>query len=150
MGSEMCIRDRINVIPPEAALELDCRILPDQDEAAFIEQIRTVVNDPKIQIEKIMSLTPAVSAANGELYELLERLVEERYDNGKLIPGVSTGFTDSHFFRARGIRSYGLGLYQVPKADARGVHGNNERLGIENLKRATATLIELVTRFTAR
>ena len=141
---------KINVIPPEAVLELDCRMLPDQDEAAFVEQIRTIVNDANIRIEKVMSLSPAVSPASGELYELIEQLVGERYTNAKVIPSVSTGFTDSHFFRALGIRSYGLGLYQVPRSDARGVHGNNERIGVKNLQQATQTLTELVQRFTTR
>ena len=141
---------KINVIPPDAVLELDCRMLPDQDEASFIAEIKTIVNDPNVKIEKIMSLAPAVSPAGGDLYELIEELAAERYENGKVIPTVSTGFTDSHFFRAMGIKSYGLGLYQVPKSDARGIHGNNERLGADNLRRATETMIELVQRFTAR
>ncbi len=141
---------KINVIPPQAVLELDCRMLPDQDEAAFVEQIRTIVNDPNIEIHKIMSLKPAISPTKGALWDAINALVTQRYDNAKVIPSVSTGFTDSQFFRAMGIDSYGLGLFVVPRADIRGVHGNNERLGVENLKQATASMIELLAQFTRR
>ena len=141
---------KINVIPPQAVLELDCRMLPDQDEAEFVDTNRTIVNDPNIRIEKIMSLQPAVSPASGALFELIADVVDDRFTNARVIPSVSTGFTDSHFFRAMDIRSYGLGLFLIPPGDARGVHGNNERLGVDNLKRATAAMIELVERFAAR
>jgi len=141
---------KINVIPPQAVLELDCRMLPDQDEAEFIAQIEAIVNDPNIEISKIMSLSPAVSPASGELWSHIEKLAKRRYKNAKLIPSVSTGFTDSQFFRRMGIVSYGLGFFLVPPDDFRGVHGNDERLGVDSLKQGTEALIELLTEFTAR
>ena len=141
---------KINVIPPQAALELDCRMLPDQDEAEFIAQIKTIVNDPNIEVTKIMSLNPAVSPASGELWSTIKRVAEGRYKSAKVLPSVSTGFTDSQFFRQMGIVSYGLGFFVVPQADFRGVHGNDERLGVENLKQGTEAMIELLTDFVVR
>jgi acetylornithine deacetylase/succinyl-diaminopimelate desuccinylase-like protein len=139
---------KINVIPPQAALELDCRVLPDQDEAEFLAQIEAIVNDPQIKISTIMSFSPAVSPASGELWSHIEKLATRRYKNARVIPSVSTGFTDSHFFRDMGIASYGLGFFVVPRSDARGVHGNDERLGVENLKQGTAAMLELLQEFT--
>lgn len=139
---------KINVIPPQAALELDCRVLPDQDEAEFLAEIESIVNDPQIKIEKIMSFSPAVSPAKGELWQHIEKLANRRYKNARVIPSVSTGFTDSHFFRDLGITSYGLGFFVVPPGDVRGVHGNDERLGVENLKQGTAAMLELLQEFT--
>ncbi|MEM7219669.1 MAG: M20/M25/M40 family metallo-hydrolase [Pseudomonadota bacterium] len=141
---------KINVIPPQASLELDCRILPDQDEAAFIEKLRAIANDPNIVIEKLMSLKPAESPADSELLRAIERLVTDRDPGARVIPQVSTGFTDSHYFRTLGINSYGLGFFMVPPEDVRGVHGNDERLGVASLKTATSMLIELLERFAVR
>ena len=131
----MCIRDSI---------------LPDQDEGEFIEQIEAVVNDPNIEVAKIMSLSPAVSPARGELWSKIEELAMRRFKNLKILPSVSTGFTDSQFFRKIGITSYGLGFFVVPQGDYRGVHGNDERIGVETLKQGTEAMIELLTDFTAR
>jgi len=142
--------NKINVIPPQAALELDCRMLPDQNEDKLIETIRAVINDPNIEITKIMSLSPAASPTSGVLWSEIETLAQARYKNAKLIPSVSTGFTDSHFFRDMGIVSYGLGFFVVPQSDFRGVHGNNERIGVDNLKQGTAALIELLQNFTGQ
>ena len=142
--------NKINVIPPQAALELDCRMLPDQEEAEFIAQIKTIISDPNIEISKIMSLSPAVSPSSGALWSQIEKLAKRRYKNAQLLPSVSTGFTDSHFFRKMGITSYGLGFFVVPQKDFRGVHGNDERLGVDNLKQGTQAMIELLREFTAR
>src|SRR3954447_4415381 len=41
---------RFNVIPSEAKATLDVRMLPDEDPARFLEQVRQVVRDPSIEV----------------------------------------------------------------------------------------------------
>src|SRR6185436_1917429 len=41
---------RVNVIPSEAKATLDVRMLPDEDPAKFLEQVRAIVNDPNIEV----------------------------------------------------------------------------------------------------
>ena len=65
-----------------------------------------------------------------------------------VVPGVTTGFTDSHFFRDRGIVSYGFGPFVVPDQDRRGVHGNDERISVENMQRGTRVMFDLIRAFT--
>lgn len=139
--------DKINVVPTEAAMELDCRLLPDQDQAAFVEELAVIVNDPNVTIETLMAFTPAVSSSDSALYTLIASLLAERYPAAAVVPGVSTGFTDSHFFRDMGIASYGFGAFVITLADRRGVHGNDERIGIETLVEGTDFMIDLVERF---
>lgn len=141
---------KINVVPTEAVLEIDCRLLPDQDPDAFITELTLIVNDPNITIVKLMSFTPAVSSTDTDFYRLIEELYIERFPGARVIPGVTTGFTDSHFFRDLGITSYGVGPFVIPAEDRQGVHGNNERISVENLKKGTEYLVELLNRFTAR
>src|SRR6185369_7882734 len=42
---------KINVIPEQAELSLDCRLLPDTDENAFIDRLKQIVDDPAISVE---------------------------------------------------------------------------------------------------
>jgi acetylornithine deacetylase/succinyl-diaminopimelate desuccinylase-like protein len=142
--------DKINVVPTEATMELDCRLLPDQDHDAFIHDLETVINDPMISVERIMGFTPAVSRTDSPLYRAIESLMAERRPQARVLPGVSTGFTDSHFFRDRGIASYGFSAFVIPPADRRGVHGNDERIAVDTLVDGTAFTIELVERFATR
>ena len=141
---------KINVVPAEAAAELDCRLLPDQDPQKFVSELEVLIADPDIDIDRIMGFTPAVSSTRTPLYRLIGRFLQERYPGAVVVPSVSTGFTDSHFFRDLNIESYGFSPFLFEAQEARGVHGNNERISVENMQRGTATMIELLERFLLR
>jgi acetylornithine deacetylase/succinyl-diaminopimelate desuccinylase-like protein len=142
--------DKINVVPTEATMELDCRLLPDQDPDAFIAELETVINDPNIEVETLMVFTPAVSRTDTALFRLIEEAAERQHPGARVIPGVLTGFTDSHFFRDLGITSYGFGPFIVPPGDRAGVHGNDERLGVQAMIDGTRLMIEVVEQFATR
>ena len=65
---------KINVVPAEAHAELDCRLLPDQDPEAFLQQLTDIINDRHISIEKIMGFTPAVSRTDTPCLKRLKKL----------------------------------------------------------------------------
>ena len=138
--------NKINVIPPEASAQLDCRLLPDQDVPAFKQELRDALNDPGITVEQLLGFTPAVSPTDNLLYRTIVDVTRQHYPDAAVVPAVSTGFTDSHFFRDRGIASYGYAPFLIPAADESGVHGNNERLSIANIRTGTQMMYEIVTR----
>ncbi len=141
---------KINVIPPEASAQLDCRLLPDQDVAEFKRELSDALNEPSIKIDQILGFTPAVSPTENELYNTIVAVTKQHYPNAAIVPAVSTGFTDSHFFRDRGIASYGYAPFLVPQADESGVHGNNERLSIQNVRTGTQMMWEIVSRMVSQ
>jgi len=136
--------DKINVIPPEADAQLDCRLLPDQDPAAFVRELESVINDPGIKVERILGFTPAISPTDNPLYQTIADVTRRHFPDANIVPAVSTGFTDSHFFRDRGVACYGFAPILIPEEDESGIHGNNERLSVENLRRGTTMLLEIV------
>ncbi len=140
--------NKINVVPTEASIELDCRLLPDQDPEQFVEQLTTIINDPNVAVTKLMGFSPASSSADTPLYRTIEAVYARNFPGSIVLPGVTTGFTDSHFFRDLGITSYGFGTFVVPAIDGRGVHGNNERISVDNMKRGSQLMIELLRAFT--
>jgi acetylornithine deacetylase/succinyl-diaminopimelate desuccinylase-like protein len=137
---------KINVIPPEASAQLDCRLLPDQDVAAFKAELRDALNDPGITVEQLLGFTPAVSSTDNQLYRAIAEITKRHYPNAVIVPSVSTGFTDSHFFRDHGIASYGYSPFLIPEADEAGVHGNNERISLANIRSGTQMMYEIVMR----
>jgi acetylornithine deacetylase/succinyl-diaminopimelate desuccinylase-like protein len=138
---------KINVVPPTAGAELDCRILPDQDSNAFLEGIRARIDDDRIQIEQIMLFSAAESSADTSLYRLLVNKTREHFPTAGIAPAVSTGFTDSHFLRDIGIASYGYIPSLRTEAQSAGVHGNNERIGIDAFKQGVRIMTEIVDAF---
>lgn len=139
LGSE-----KINVVPPQAVLELDCRLLPGQDPDEFVDDLRTIINDDQIEITKLLGFTAAVSDTDTPLYGAIQQSVELTFENAVLIPSVAAGFTDSHFFRDLDILSYGFAPFLFMPGERTGVHGNNERISVENLERGVKVLTDLL------
>ena len=139
--------NKINVVPPTASLELDCRLLPDQNPDRFVAKLKTIINDDQIEITRILSFTPAGSETDTPLFKAIENTVAMNFENAVVIPSVSTGFTDSHFFRDKGIVSYGFAPFFFLPGERTGVHGNNERIAIANLERGVKVLTDLLINF---
>lgn len=127
--------NKINVVPPEAWAELDCRILPDRPAEVFVEELEALIADTGVEVEVLMAFTSAISPTDTVLYQAIEEVTSERHPGSRVIPYVSTGFTDSHFFRDLGIPSYGFDPTVVPEAEFSRIHGNDERINVEAFKR---------------
>ncbi len=136
--------EKINVVPPSSSAQLDCRLLPDQNPDAFIEQLSTIINDPAIRIEVIMGFTPAVSSTDTELYRAIERVTDRHFPGAQVVPAVAGGFTDSHFFRDMDIVAYGFDPIITAEGEGGRVHGNDERITVENVRRGVQIMVELL------
>ena len=138
--------NKVNVVPAEASAQLDVRLLPSEDPALFLNDLRQVINDDAIRIDIVLSFAPIASPTDTEFFRVLEGIA------GKIDPGVKvttpllTGFTDCHFFREKGIPCYGFIPFRMPAKELGGVHGNDERLSLENVKFGTRTMVEIVRR----
>ena len=135
---------KINVVAPAATAELDCRLLPDQSPRLFIRDLRAALDQPSISIEVLISFTPAISPTDTELYRAIEDVTARRYPGSTVMPAVTAGFTDSHFFRDLGIVAYGFSPAVIPSSDQGGVHGNNERISVQNVERGWQTMLDLL------
>ncbi|MDH3272440.1 MAG: M20/M25/M40 family metallo-hydrolase [Gemmatimonadota bacterium] len=140
--------NKINVVSPEVAAEIDCRLLPDQDPDEWLDEVRAVLGSG-IDVEVLMGFTPAVSSTDTGLYRTVREVTLEEFPDAGFVPQVVGGFTDSHFFRDLGITSYGYTATATPEDDAGGVHGNDERVTEENVRRGVAMTLEILERFAA-
>jgi acetylornithine deacetylase/succinyl-diaminopimelate desuccinylase-like protein len=125
--------ERINVLPSEARAGIDARLLPGQDCPAFVARLRSAIDDPTVTLEVELSFEAYASATDTPLMEALRRVAAKSDPAGVVVPRVITGFTDAHWFRAKGIVAYGFVPRRLRPAETRGVHGANERISIENL-----------------
>jgi acetylornithine deacetylase/succinyl-diaminopimelate desuccinylase-like protein len=126
---------RFNVIPADATATLDVRFLPDEDQVAFAEMLRKVIDDPAIEIalaEPGSRKPSAPSRIDTEMFLALERAQRKLFPEASTLPMMLTGATDSAQLRSRGVQAYGLGSLATDEDSAR-VHGNDERLSVEGI-----------------
>jgi len=136
--------NKINVVPPEAWAEIDCRILPDRPSDVFVDEMRELIKATGVEISVIMAFTPAVSSTNTALYRAIESVTAERHPGSRVMPYVESGFTDSHFTRDLGIVSYGFDPIVVDEQEWSGVHGNDERVSVDAFKRGVSDHLAII------
>jgi acetylornithine deacetylase/succinyl-diaminopimelate desuccinylase-like protein len=135
---------KINIIPQTATAELDCRLLPEESPEAFIQELRKVIGDDGIEIETILSFKNSASPFASPFVDAVRDVVSTYHPSVEIIPNILSGFTDSHFFRELGIHCYGFMPFLLPDDDLRGIHGNDERISVENMTRGPKMLYEII------
>jgi acetylornithine deacetylase/succinyl-diaminopimelate desuccinylase-like protein len=135
---------KTNVIPGEARAQVDCRLLPGETPDAFLALLRGVIADDTVSIEPLLSFPASSSDRDSALMGAIRSLAATRLDGAPVVPSVIPGFTDSHFFRGKGIASYGFVPLVLDEAEAKTVHGANERISLENLRQGPELLVALL------
>src|SRR2546428_2475478 len=143
--------DKTNVIPPVARAALDVRLLPGQDPQAFLAELVRVVADTAVAITPLGPSWPATeSPTDTELFRAIVAAARERAPIALVTTPPLTGFTDSHYFRQLGIVSYGLSPFPLSQAESRGVHGNDERVSLDDLGFGVHFMYDVVARIAAK
>jgi acetylornithine deacetylase/succinyl-diaminopimelate desuccinylase-like protein len=118
----------LNVVPSRAIADLDIRLLPGSTPDAMLARVRDAAG-MNAKVEVLLAGEPAPeSAASGECYETVARVLRASAPGSSVAPIVSPGTSDSRFFRARGIPAYGIAPFKVNYYDADSVHGDDERI----------------------
>ena len=138
---------KINVVPPEAVAEVDCRMLPDRTADEFIQDFKALVEPAGVEVELILAFAPAVSSTDSEFFQHIKSVTQVLHPESRVAPAVSTGFTDSHFTRELGLDSYGFNPVLFNLQDFKGVHGNNEKIKVSSFIKGTEDLYQIVSRF---
>ncbi len=136
-----------NVIPPEAWANVDVRLLPGADPKAFLESIRRVVNDPDVSVEpenaefRVANSSPTDTA----LYDAIRKVTKTYFGDVPVAPRITSGYTENQRYRPLGIHAYGYTPYTATEAEGETEHGNDERVRVEELRRAPKLLYDVVT-----
>lgn len=128
--------EKVNVIPAQAELEVDCRLPPGLSPADAMERIRELVGE-EVEVTPMDHATPNRSPVHSELMTCIENWIGERDDQGRVVPIVMPAFTDSRWWRDAfpGCIAYGFfptrhdSLYDLwPR-----MHGVDERIDVRDL-----------------
>jgi acetylornithine deacetylase/succinyl-diaminopimelate desuccinylase-like protein len=122
--------NKINVIPPAASAEIDTRLVPGEKLEDWIAELKGVIKDDGIKIEPILAFEANASPIDSALVRTVAAVSQKRYPGAIITHPVLAGFTDSHYFRERGVMSYGFSPFVAPPRElGGGYHGNDERIG---------------------
>lgn len=139
--------NKTNVIAPNAVAEIDTRIVPGDKVDRWVNELKGVIGDDSIKIDRILAFEANASPTDSELVRTIDAYAREKFPGSRMTFPVLAGFTDSHYFRDLGIASYGFSpLVARPMLSGGGFHGNDERIGREAFLEGVRVYTEVVSR----
>jgi acetylornithine deacetylase/succinyl-diaminopimelate desuccinylase-like protein len=141
---------KYNVIPGEATVELDCRMLPGTTEEDMREIVVGRLGDLARHVDVDLVIhAPPVSAPVDDVYRLLERTVVDHDPDGIPLPFMVPFATDAKHTAALGIPTYGFSPLRLDPEERflERFHGVDERVGVEALRWGLPVLYDVVRRF---
>jgi acetylornithine deacetylase/succinyl-diaminopimelate desuccinylase-like protein len=133
---------KTNIIPATATAELDCRLLPGESPDEFVRSIQHSIDDKDVDVDILLNFPPSSSPVDTDLFRAISAVAGG--EKTAVVPAVLRGFTDSHFFRERGIASYGFTPFELTPDDLGRVHGIDERIATADLREATRRLLQIL------
>jgi acetylornithine deacetylase/succinyl-diaminopimelate desuccinylase-like protein len=118
-----------NALPQRASANVNCRIFPGTPSASILKTLEGVIADPTISVTRNDdgSIDSPPSPLRPDVVKAVTRAVHAVHPGLPVVPAQSTGATDSMYFRAAGVASYGVsGLFA--RDDDTFAHGLNERV----------------------
>jgi acetylornithine deacetylase/succinyl-diaminopimelate desuccinylase-like protein len=136
--------NKVNVIPSESTATLDCRLIPGSSKETFLKEIKERLGD-EVDVEVISesrSLPP--SPFDTDLFRAIQRFAAKNDPGCPVVPHLLPGATDSRLLREKGITTYDFCPFRLTEKEMMIIHGNDERIALENLRFGMKMLLEII------
>ncbi|MBB5711499.1 M20/M25/M40 family metallo-hydrolase [Sphingomonas xinjiangensis] len=123
-----------NALPQRAAATVNCRIFPGTSVEQVQATLTQIVADPEVKVRYVDTGTVASDASpvRADLMQLVRRAVHARFKGVPVVPVMAAGASDSMWFRAKGVPSYGISPIFMKSSDSFS-HGLNERTPLSEI-----------------
>ena len=142
---------KVNIIPSSCELKIDCRLLPGHDDKWAEDYLKRTLEGLDYELEFIHREPPTESPINTPLYRAITETVKAEVKNADVSPFMSTGGTDSRFFRRKfGSIAYGFTPLRadIPFSEIlKMIHGIDERISLRNLEFSYKILLNTAIQF---
>jgi acetylornithine deacetylase/succinyl-diaminopimelate desuccinylase-like protein len=136
----------LNALPQRATANIDCRIFPGHTPAEIMAELETVAADPAVQFKDVTvgSVATDASPIRQDLVSAVTKAIRLGYPGVPVFPSMSSGASDSMWFRHENVSSYGVSPMFMKTTDHFS-HGLNERAPVDDIAPSIAYLLSLVT-----
>jgi acetylornithine deacetylase/succinyl-diaminopimelate desuccinylase-like protein len=143
---------KYNVIPGDAVIEVDCRVLPGTSEAAMRAELVDRLGPDLAgvcDIELIVYGPPVEAPAEGPLWDILTATIRDHDPDGIPLPIMVPFATDAKHSSTVGTPTYGFSPLRLDPEERflERFHGVDERVSIDALRWGLPVLYDVVRRF---
>ncbi len=134
-----------NVIPPDARMVANMRLNPKDTVESAVEYIRGVVKNPEVELTVLNSDNPSrISDPHTEGFSAVARAIVSTWRGSIVSPYLMMQCSDSRHWGRISDKVYRFSAMDLTADERKTIHGNNERIRVECLERATEFYIRLM------
>jgi len=139
--------EKVNVIPTEAAVEIDGRLLPGYGPDDMMAELRQVLGD-EAELELVRH-DPCPGKPDMGLFNTLASTLQGMDPDGVPLPMLLPAATDARFFSRLGIQTYGFTPMVLPDefSFTDTIHAADERIPVEALDFGTEAVYRVLQRY---
>ncbi len=143
---------KYNVIPGDAVIEVDCRVLPGTTEPAMRAEVERRIGPELLaacDIELVAWGEPVESPATGPLWDILVATLLDHDPDGIPLPVMAPFATDAKATSLLGTPTYGFSPLRLDPDERflERFHGVDERVSLDALRFGLPVLYDVVRRF---
>ncbi len=136
--------DAFNVIPTNAAMIANLRILPGETQETAIEHLKKAVNDYDITIRNSGGMQPSIiSDATCNEWDKISQTISETWSDTIISPYLMFACSDSRHWERLTNKIYRFSPIELTDEERASIHGNNEKIHVDNI----AKCVEFYIRF---
>jgi carboxypeptidase PM20D1 len=125
-----------NVLPSHASAMLNIRMNVGESSAGVVARLAKVIADPQVSIEIVEADEPtAESGVDNSAWAQLRAAVDAAYPGVATLPYLTTAATDGRHWHRFTPDVYRFAPLAMDTAQRAGIHGVNERVSIDSLRR---------------
>jgi len=144
--------EKTNVVPAEASVEVDGRLLPGQTPENLLAEVKEIIGEG-YELAFIKRMPAASQDPNDPILKIFEKHIKQYDPEAIVVPNLIPGFTDGSHYSRLGIKYFGFSPLKLKPGESfqQLFHGFNERISIDGYKFGLRifieTIAELVTEF---
>ena len=121
------------------------RINLDESIDSVIEYLNKTINNDKVELSIINGSNPSpISVSSGEAWDKLGNAIVSTWDGAVVLPYVMWAQSDSSHYGRISDKVYRFSACDLTNQERTGIHGNDERIRLEVVERATSFYIRLI------
>ncbi len=123
-----------NVIPMIAKATINFRLLPGDSDSDVFQYLKSTINDERITIKlsKDFNLATKISPVNNKAFSNISKTIKQVFNNTIVAPSLMIAATDQKHYDGISENRYRFLPVQLDADALKGIHGVNEKIGVEN------------------
>ena len=136
--------DAINVLPTSASVGINYRLRPHETSDQVVKKIKKIIKNNDIKIEVIKVSEATTTSVVDEVFGVVRQAIKKTWPEVIVTPYLMVATSDSRHYHEICDRVYKFSPMVVSKDDLKLIHGEDEKISIDNVIHAVYFYLSLI------